>query len=71
MTSELASDAEILERIESFRKKHAIAATTFGRNAIGDANLIANLRAGRSLTLKTARSVIEYMATYRPESAAA
>lgn len=67
----LASDADILHQIEAFCEKHSMGVSTFGRSALGDPNLVANLRAGRSLTLKTARSVLEFIAAYRPQDAAA
>ena len=72
MTTTLASDADVLKRIEQFCRDQNIPITTFGRKAIGDGNLIPNLRAGkRSLTLKTANRVLAFMASYEPESAAA
>lgn len=40
--------------------------TTFGRSAIGDPNLVTNLRSGRSLTLKTANAIVSFMADYIP-----
>jgi hypothetical protein len=70
----LASDADGLKRIEAFCEQHSMGVTTFGRSAIGDANLVANLRAGRSLTLKTANAVVTFMAEHapdRPQDAAA
>lgn len=63
------TDAELLKRIERFCTKHEIAPTAFGRAAIGDGNLISNLRASRSVTLKTARRVLSYMSNYRPANA--
>lgn len=77
MEQPLISDAELLARIESFIHRHKIKPTAFGRASVGDGNLIANLRDGRSLTLKTAQRVLDHMATFRsvandqPESAAA
>lgn len=66
MDTTLASDADILARIEKFCGEHEIPTTTFGRMAIGDGNLVPNLRANRSLTLKTARRVMDFMADYNP-----
>ncbi|WP_230280239.1 hypothetical protein [Croceicoccus sp. Ery15] len=71
MQQKLTSDAEMLRSIEAFCRKHKLGVTTFGRLAISDANLVANLRAGRSLTLKTANSIADFMTTYRPQDAAA
>ena len=66
MTHAVTSDAELLERIDRFCTQHSIAPTAFGRAAIGDGNLIANLRNGRSVTLKSAQRVLGYMAEYQP-----
>lgn len=66
MTTTLASDADILARIEAFCAEHKISPTSFGRMSIGDGNLVPNLKANRSLTLKTANRVVEFMADYRP-----
>jgi len=66
MEAPLISDAAVLARIEAFCERHAIRPTTFGRAALSDGNLIANLRAGRSLTLKNAERVVRFMAEYRP-----
>lgn len=72
MVTTLASDADVLAQIDRFCTAHNLKPTTFGRMAIGDGNLVANLKADRSLTLKTARRVMAFMAEYRPtESAAA
>lgn len=65
MDTRLASDADILQRIESFCHEHQIGVTTFGRAAVGDPNLVANMRQGRSLTLRTAGAVMKYMAEYQ------
>ena len=65
MRKNLTSDAELLTQIERFCATHGIRPTTFGRQAIGDGNLISSMRQGkRSLTLKTAARVIEFMAGY-------
>ncbi|SEM54961.1 hypothetical protein SAMN05192583_0590 [Sphingomonas gellani] len=62
----MLNDADILADIERFRAKHGVPATTFGRQAIGDANLIANLAAGRELRRATEAKVRSFMAEYRP-----
>lgn len=66
MVETLASDADVLAQIKRFCKQHDIPPTTFGRMAIGDGNLVTNLEANRSLTLKTAGRVIAFMRDYRP-----
>ncbi len=69
MVTTLASDADILAQIDRFCGKHELKPSTFGRLSIGDANLIANLKADRSLTLKTARRIVDFMAAYRTAAA--
>lgn len=71
MTTTLASDADILNLIEGFCKRHDMPPTTFGRKAIGDANLIDNLRAGRELRRATEARVSNFMASYQPAQAEA
>jgi len=61
MVTKLASDADILQQIEAFCEAHDMGVTTFGRAAIGDPNLVSGLRAGRSLTLKTAHAVLDFI----------
>lgn len=69
MLKTLASDAEVLAKIEAFCADHSLKPSTFGRLAIGDGSLVKNLKTGRSLTLKTANSVVDFMASYRPTPA--
>ncbi len=66
MMTTLASDADILAQVEGFCATHSLKPSTFGRMAIGDANLITNLKADRSLTLKTARRIVAFMSAYQP-----
>jgi hypothetical protein len=69
--TQLAVAAPILTEIEAFRAKAGIPPTTFGRRAIGDANLIDNLRAGRELRRATEQKVRTFMAENAPEQQAA
>lgn len=71
MDTTLASDADVLNAIERFCEEHEVSPTTFGRMAIGDGSLVTNLRANRSLTLKTANRILKFMAAYRPQADAA
>lgn len=66
MQPTLTNDADILDRIERFCEMHGMGVTTFGRHAIGDPNLVSNLRSGRSLTLKTANAVVKFMSEHPP-----
>lgn len=71
MENTLPTDADLLAKIEKFCTDKKLPPTTFGRLAIGDGNLVANLRSNRSLTLKSANRVVDFMATYTPQDAAA
>jgi len=65
MAEQMITDTDVLREIAAFCAQHEVKETTFGRLAIGDANLIGNLRAGRSLTLRTASRVMQFMREYR------
>jgi hypothetical protein len=71
METTLASDADVLNAIERFCAEHEVSPTTFGRLSIGDGSLVTNLRANRSLTLKTANRILNFMASYGPQANAA
>jgi hypothetical protein len=49
--------SNLLRRIERHCAAAAIAETTFGRHAVNDGKLVARLRAGRSITIKTLRRI--------------
>lgn len=68
MTTPLMSDAQLLEQIEAYCERAELSLTTFGRLSIGDGNLVPNLRSGRSLTLKTARKVLDFIAQHAASS---
>lgn len=66
----------LLSEIEAFIETHKMADSTFGREALGDWRLIAELRGGngrrvRRLWPETEAKVRRFMATYRPEDRAA
>ncbi|ATI56779.1 MAG: hypothetical protein NDI74_14855 [Sphingomonas sp.] len=58
------SDTGILAETERFLAEHRVRPTTFGRRAVGDANLIDDLRAGRELRRATEAKVRAFMASY-------
>jgi hypothetical protein len=78
---EIITDAQLLERIEAFLEKHKMAASKFGKEAMGDGALVFHLRGAtknksgkpRSLTLEKAGDVVRYMEGYEaePQQAAA
>jgi phosphopantothenoylcysteine decarboxylase/phosphopantothenate--cysteine ligase len=61
----------LLAEIEAFLAGSGVTATKFGIAAINDGHLVANLRKGSSVTLKTADKVRAYMASQRRPTPAA
>jgi hypothetical protein len=54
-------------RVEAFLAASGWKATEFGRQAIGDAGFVLNLRRGRSPTLATADKVLAFIETMQAE----
>jgi len=70
MMEPLPDDADVLKSIERFCDENALKPSKFGRLAIGDGSLVNGLRNNRSLTLKSARKIANFMADYRPSAEA-
>jgi hypothetical protein len=51
----------LLQRIERHMRQRRMSPTRFGREAIGDPNLIPQLRDGRELRAATAQRIIDYL----------
>lgn len=51
----------LLQRIERHLRARRMTPTRFGRDAIGDPNLIDQLRSGRELRTATAQRIIDYL----------
>ena len=51
-------------RLSAFLRRTGLRPTTFGMKALGDPNLIRQIRAGRSPSLRTADRVLDFMAAY-------
>ncbi len=51
----------MLELIEAYMRSRRIAPTRFGREAVGDPNLVTQLREGRVLRERTVRRVQAYL----------
>lgn len=66
MQQPFLTDAALLAQIEVFCQRHGVKPSTFGRNVLGDGNLIPNLKDGRSLSLRNAEKVVKFMAEYQP-----
>lgn len=60
---------ELLSEIEAFLAATGMAATALGREAVNDSHLVARLRKGNSVTLKTADKVRAYLARQRQPQA--
>jgi hypothetical protein len=60
----------LLQRIERHLRAKRMSPTRFGREAVGDPNLIPQLKDGRELRAATARRIIDYL-NERAEVAAA
>jgi hypothetical protein len=51
----------LLQRIERHLRMRRMTPTRFGREAVGDPNLISQLRDGRELRTATAQRVVDYL----------
>lgn len=67
----MTSTSEILTRIETHCTQHKIAESTFGRLAVNDGKLVARLRSGGSINLRTLMRIEEALAAPAPAEVAA
>lgn len=51
----------LLQRIERHMRRRRMSPTRFGREAIGDPNLLTQLRDGRELRAATAQRIVDYL----------
>lgn len=58
---------QILAKIERFIRLKSIGETTFGLKAVGDRNLVPQLRDGRELRRKTRERIVVFMRDYEPQ----
>lgn len=68
---EMMTDTDLLAKVEAFLAQHGMAPSKFGREAMADPALVTHLRNGRSLTLRNAERVVNFMSEYSPSQAAA
>lgn len=61
----------LLSDIEAFLATHQMPHTRFGEDALSDRRFVKQLREGRRVWPETEAKVRTFMATYRPQSAAA
>ena len=62
----IITDADLLAQVEAFLKRTRMAHTRFGRETMGDGSLVQHLRDGRSLSLRNAEKLVNFMMTYSP-----
>ncbi|WP_332811292.1 hypothetical protein [Sphingomonas sp.] len=60
----------LLRRIELYLKQSGTAPARFGRDAVGDPNLMRDLRNGRELRARTAERLTAFLATWEARDAA-
>ena len=64
----IPSDAELLVQIEQFLRVSKMKPSRFGLETLSDGAMVFQLREGRrSLTLKSAQKVLQYIADAQPE----
>jgi hypothetical protein len=51
----------LLAKIEKFLRRRGMAASTFGREVMGDPGLVRQMRSGRSVTLRTEKKIRDYL----------
>lgn len=68
---EVGMATDLLSDIRAFCEVHEIKPTRFGELALGDKPFVKQLEKGRRTWPETEAKVRRFMATYRPESAAA
>lgn len=55
----MMTNEQFMAEVEGFLSRSGMAPTRFGQDAVGDPNLIRNLREGRSPSLKTVERVLD------------
>jgi hypothetical protein len=59
------TEQKALDQIAKFRTRTGMAKTMFGKNAVGDANLIGQLEGGRQLRHEMREKIKAYMKAYK------
>jgi hypothetical protein len=59
------TEQKALDQIAKFRTRTGMAKTMFGKNAVGDANLIGQLEGGRQLRHEMREKIKAFIATYK------
>ena len=58
---DLPSHPEVVERIDSFLARHGMAPSRLGREALGEAQFVSEVRKGRTPGLGTLGKLLEFM----------
>ena len=58
---------DVLEEIEAFLVTHGMSTSRFGRETLGDPQLVFQLRQGRKIGPEVIDALRAYMAAYRPK----
>ena len=64
----MSETASLLQEIEAFIKKAEMAESTFGGKVANDGKLVARLRGGGSVTLRTAEKIRAFIAASNLQS---
>jgi hypothetical protein len=65
------TNQEFNKKVEAFMKKYSIAPSRFGRDFVGDANFVAQMRDGREAREKNRSRILENMDAYEKQQEAA
>lgn len=68
---EIPTPEQIVASIEAFCARHGMAETRFGRDATGEPQLLASIRAGRSPSLKVLHRCAKFMRDHEKQAAKA
>lgn len=66
----MIDDAALLRQVEAFLSEHGIPPSRLGLSALRDGALVTQMRAGRSLTLRSANRLISWMGSFAAEAEA-
>ncbi len=60
----IPTEKDLLLQIEAFLNATGMSPTRLGLDATGEGGLVKSIRAGRSITLRTGRRLVEFMDSY-------
>lgn len=59
---DVPTETDLADRIDAFLARHDMAPTRFGRDATGNANLLKELKEGKSPSLRTVHRIAAFIA---------